>query len=166
MGQRSWHRARPPTPDVSARTDDGSARSPNDRLTLPGARSIYFALLVVTIALGLASRHWSAGLPGFVGAYAGDTLWAIAAYWALALATPHAAPLRRALLALSIAVAVEVSQLFHPDWLEAVRRTRIGGWLLGFGFLWSDLACYGVGVVLAMAVDQLARRSGSVRDTL
>ena len=69
--------------------------------------------------------------------------------------------LRRGLIAIVIAVAVEVSQLFHPAWLDEIRATRIGGWILGFGFLWSDLACYAAGVVLALAVDKLsfARRS-------
>ena len=115
----------------------------------------YLALLVVTVALGLASRWWAGTLPRFVGAYAGDTLWAVAVYWALALANPRARRINRGLLALGIAVAVEVSQLFHPTWLEDIRRTRLGGLLLGFGFLWSDLACYSVGIALALAADHL-----------
>ena len=122
---------------------------------LKSDRALYFALLVATIALGLASRRWAGSLPQFVGAYAGDTLWAVAAYWGLALARPETARVRRSLVAFGIAVAVEVSQLFHPGWLDALRQTRVGGWALGFGFLWSDLACYAIGVAFAMAVDQL-----------
>ena len=87
--------------------------------------------------------------------YAGDTLWSMAVYWTLAIAWPRTGYVRRGLLALGIAVAVEVSQLFHPAWLDAIRRTRAGGWLLGFGFLWSDLACYAVGVAAAVALDRL-----------
>ena len=124
-------------------------------------RAVHLALLLVTVALGLASRRWAGALPAFIGAYAGDTLWAAAAYWTLSAAIPSVGRLRRGGLAFSIAAAVEVSQIFHPAWLDAVRRTRLGGWLLGFGFLWSDVACYAVGVGLAMAVDRLlaARRS-------
>jgi hypothetical protein len=122
---------------------------------------IYALLLAVTIALGLASRRFAGALPPFVAAYAGDTLWAVAAYWALALVRPNMARTHRALLALSVAFTVEVSQLFHPAWLDAIRRTRMGGWLLGFGFVWSDLVCYTVGVAIAMSVDRLVSRGRS-----
>lgn len=117
-------------------------------------RAIHAGLLLVTIALGLASRRWAGALPPFVAAYAGDTLWAMAAYWTLAIVRPQTAPMRRGFLALGIAVAVEVSQLFHPAWLDAIRRTRPGGLLLGYGFLWSDLACYAVGVATAMGIER------------
>ena len=50
--------------------------------------------------------------------------------------------------------SIEVSQLYHPAWLDAVRATRLGGWLLGFGFLASDLACYTAGVALAVIVER------------
>lgn len=116
-------------------------------------RPAYFALLLVTICLGLASRHWAPSLPNFIGAYAGDALWASAVYWVLALAHPRMRAAHRLLLALAIAITVEVSQLFHPAWLEAVRATWFGARVLGFGFLWSDLVCYAVGVALAVMVD-------------
>jgi hypothetical protein len=45
-----------------------------------------------------------------------------------------------------LAASVEVSQLYHAPWIDAIRQTRLGGWVLGFGFLWSDLACYAVGI--------------------
>jgi hypothetical protein len=123
-------------------------------------------LLVATIGLGLASRRWGSVLPDFVATYAGDTLWAMAAYWTLALVAPRVGGWRRGLLALGISLAVEVSQLFHPPWLDALRRTRLGGLLLGFGFLWSDLACYAAGVALALAIDRLlAAREGRPRLT-
>lgn len=125
-------------------------------------RALYVALLLTTIGLGLASRGSAAALPEFVRTYAGDILWATAAYWGLSLVMPQAARARRALGAFGVAVAVEISQLFHPAWLDALRRTRPGGWLLGFGFLWSDLACYAAGVMLAMAVDSLLSARGSL----
>ena len=109
----------------------------------------------MTIGLGLASRKWAHALPQFVASYAGDTLWATAAFWTVSVISPRTNLTRRGLTAFTIAVAVEVSQLFHPRWLDAIRETRLGGWILGFGFLWSDLACYAAGVVLAIAVDKL-----------
>jgi hypothetical protein len=120
----------------------------------------YLALLLITIALGLASRWWAGALPRFVGAYVGDALWACAVYWAIALVRPRAGRVNRGLLALCFAIAVEVSQLFHPTWLDGIRRTPLGGLLLGFGFLWSDLACYAAGIALAIGIDRLLAGKG------
>jgi hypothetical protein len=58
--------------------------------------------------------------------------------------------LRVAGLAIVSSLAVEVSQLYHSPWIDAIRRTAVGGLLLGFGFVWSDLVCYAVGIGLGM----------------
>jgi hypothetical protein len=115
----------------------------------------YVALLLLTVLLGLASRQWADALPRFVGAYVGDALWACAVYWALAVVRPRMRHAPRGMLTLAIAVAVEISQLFHPAWLDAIRDTALGGRILGFGFLWSDLVCYVCGLGVALGVDQL-----------
>jgi hypothetical protein len=49
-----------------------------------------------------------------------------------------------------LSIAVELSQLNHAPWIESIRQTTVGGLILGFGFLWSDLACYAVGVGLGV----------------
>jgi len=41
---------------------------------------------------------------------------------------------------------IEISQLYHAPWIDYFRRLRLGGLILGFGFLWSDLICYFVGI--------------------
>jgi hypothetical protein len=133
---------------------------PSNRRTL---RVTYLALLLATIALGLASRRFASALLVFIAAYAGDTLWAMAAYWAIALIAPKHPIGLRALAALAIAFTVELSQLFHLGWLDAIRMTRPGGWVLGFGFLWSDLVCYVVGVGLAVALDRALGEPSSAR---
>jgi Protein of unknown function (DUF2809) len=116
------------------------------------------ALLVVTIALGLASRRWPSAQPAFVAAYAGDALWAAAVFWAARSIAPVLPTPRVAALAVSISFVVEFSQLYHAPWIDAVRGTTIGALVLGQGFLWSDLVCYVAGVGLAAIVDW--RRSG------
>jgi hypothetical protein len=57
------------------------------------------------------------------------------------------------LLAISFAAGIEASQLYHAPWLDAIRRTTLGGLALGYGFLWSDLACYAVGVGLGAIIE-------------
>ena len=116
------------------------------------------ALLVVTVGLGLASRRVGPSLPHVVAAYAGDTLWAAAVFWLAATILPRASTARLALGALAVAVAVEVSQLYHAPWIDAVRVTRPGALVLGHGFLWSDLVCYAAGVGIAALLDRLLRR--------
>jgi Protein of unknown function (DUF2809) len=71
----------------------------------------------------------------------------------VAFIAPRWSCLRVGGAALAVSYAVEVSQLYHAPWIDAVRHTRLGGLVLGYGFLWSDLVCYTVGVTLGVAID-------------
>jgi len=51
-----------------------------------------------------------------------------------------------AVIALTFSFSIEISQLYHALWIDALRANRLGGLILGFGFLWSDLICYTLGV--------------------
>ena len=102
---------------------------------------------------GLASRRYGARLPQFVALYAGDTIWAMAMFALFALLAPRWPTARVATAALVASWLVELSQLYHAPWIDAVRDTRIGGLLLGYGFLWSDLLCYTAGVALSAVLD-------------
>jgi len=63
--------------------------------------------------LGLGSRRFGSHLPGFVAAYAGDTLWALAAFLGIGLVFPWASARRVALLAFSFSMLIELGQLYH-----------------------------------------------------
>ncbi len=52
----------------------------------------------------------------------------------------------RASISLALAFLVEISQLYHAPWIDSIRQTTLGGLVLGFGFLWTDLVCYSVGI--------------------
>jgi hypothetical protein len=117
------------------------------------SRVLYLLLAAATIVLGLATRRFRGVLPEAIGAYAGDVLWASMVYLLIAAVWISAPPRRVAAGAAIVALAVELSQLYHAPWIDAVRQTRIGGLVLGFGFLWSDLACYAAGIALAAALD-------------
>ena len=114
------------------------------------------ALILLTTSLGIGSRRFASHLPDFLAAYAGDTLWALAAFLGFGLVRPRASTWRVALLAISFSVVIEVSQLYHAPWIDSIRRTTVGGLVLGFGFLWSDLACYAVGVGLGILIEQMS----------
>ena len=73
-----------------------------------------------------------------MAAYAGDTLWALAAFLGIGLLLPRASTWRVALLAMSFSVLVEVGQLYNAPWIDSIRGTTLGGLVLGFDFVWSD----------------------------
>jgi hypothetical protein len=56
-------------------------------------------------------------------------------------------------LALSFSVLIEMSQIYHAPWIDSIRHTTLGGLVLGYGFLWGDLACYAVGIGLGLVIE-------------
>ena len=126
-------------------------------------RLLQFALIVVVSFLGIGSRRYGGHLPGFIADYAGDTLWALAAFLGFGLVLPLASTRTVAVLALVLSFAVELSQLYHASWIDSIRHTTLGGLLLGFDFVWSDLACYFVGVGLGVLMEQISMNITSVR---
>jgi hypothetical protein len=116
--------------------------------------------MVLVVALGLGSRSTAARvhLPRFVTDYAGDALWTVMVYLCLVFALPRLSVWRAAAVALGISVLVELSQLLHTPWLDALRAHRLAALVLGRGFLVSDLVCYAVGAGLAAGADVLRAR--------
>lgn len=121
---------------------------------------MYAGLLVATVVLGLATRRYPAFFPEISRAYGGDTLWAMMIVWIGALLSPGMRTVTLGLSALAVCIAVESSQLYHAQWIDALRATRLGALALGHGFLWSDLLCYVVGVSAALTIRQLVMRTG------
>jgi hypothetical protein len=105
-------------------------------------RLVTLGLIAATVALGLASRRL---LPAWVG----DALYAVMVYWLVVFLRPALASLKAGLLTWALCAGVEVSQLWHPAWLDAVRATLLGRLVLGTTFVWSDLAYYALGALTA-----------------
>jgi len=126
---------------------------------LPRAsRPVWLTVAACAIALGLASRRFGDGLPPFLAAFAGDTLWALLVFAIAGSLSPRAAMWVRAAGSLAFAIAIECSQLYHAEWLDAVRATAPGALVLGSGFLWSDFACYAAGIAIGAAGERWAAR--------
>ena len=120
---------------------------------------IQIILIGLACLLGIGSRRCAHVLPEFIAAYAGDTFWALAAFLGIGLVLPQASTQTIAFLAITLSVAIEISQLYHAPWIDSIRQTTLGGLILGFGFLWSDLACYTGGVGLGVMIDRFSGRS-------
>lgn len=134
------------------------------RRYIPGKSLIYLLCAMTVMALGLASRRFVAGLPPFLAEYAGDTLWALLVFLVISALRPDARLLVRCAAALGLAFLVEISQLYHAPWINGIRTTKLGGLVLGYGFLWADLVCYAAGVGIGSFVDW-ATRAWAMRRT-
>lgn len=119
-------------------------------------RKIVFLLFCVCIAFGFMSRM-PLPLPSLFQQFGGDVLWAAMIYFGLAFLAP-ACPAKRLLMTtLLFSYLVEASQLLQWDWLVYLRTTPLH-YILGQGFLWSDLLCYTIGVCAAAALDTVLFR--------
>jgi hypothetical protein len=122
----------------------------------------YFLLTTATLLTGYFSRQITVearnpdyfGKVGtFIHDYAGDALWAGMIYFGFRFLLPKA-PLKTSVLyTLIFSYCIEISQLYQADWINAIRHTTLGGLVLGFGFLWSDLLMYTIGISLAFLLD-------------
>jgi len=111
-------------------------------------RFVYIIAATVVVITGLASRRYRGQLSAFLADYAGDTLWALMLFLLVSTVLAGRPILTRAAISLALAFLVEISQLYHAPWIDSIRQTTLGGLVLGFGFLWSDLVCYSVGIAV------------------
>jgi hypothetical protein len=72
-------------------------------------------------------------------------------------------PWRSAAIILSITCALEFAQLWHPVWLERIRRTFLGRVLLGTTFDWTDFPSYVAGALFGWIVLSLLQTGRSER---
>ena len=108
----------------------------------------YFCLTVLIVIIGLASRQLSA-----IPVITGDILYAIMIFFGLRFLFPYMKVSSIAVLAISFCFFIEFSQLYHVEWIDAIRNTRLGALVLGKGFLWSDILAYTIGVLISLAAE-------------
>ena len=116
---------------------------------------IYLGIIIIAAIAGIESRNYPDYIPAPISKYFGDTMWAFALFFLLCIFFPEKSVLSRVLITLVISTFIELSQLFHSGWIDAIRNTTIGGLILGYGFHWADILCYFTGAILAVAVETL-----------
>jgi uncharacterized protein DUF2809 len=124
-------------------------------------RLAFATLALVTIAFGLAVSQFGSALPARGRDVLGDALWALMITAWIGSFLPRAAWPSRALGALLICWAVELSQAYHAPMLDAWRGTTIGHLVLGTDFDVRDFAAYTVGVAAAVIIELAVRRRGA-----
>ncbi|HBP62804.1 MAG TPA: DUF2809 domain-containing protein [Desulfosporosinus sp.] len=123
----------------------------------------YVILVISVMVLGLSTRRFSMVMPNWVTLYLGDSLWALMVFFLFGLLfkTKNTSWVTKGALLYSF--SIEISQLYHSQWIDSLRKTRLGGLVLGYGFLWSDLVSYTVGIGMGVLIEKLMFRSGSER---
>jgi hypothetical protein len=124
----------------------------------PRSRPIYVLWIGLTIAAGLASRHWSRLLPALLRKNAGDGLWALMVFLLLGIVWPKRSTAWTASVAAIISILDEFSQAYHAPWLDAIRANAIGHLILGSDFAWGDMLDYLIGIALGAGLEFAYRR--------
>jgi hypothetical protein len=125
---------------------------------------IWFVSAIVIILssfIGIASRKWGVHLPFFLAEYAGDTMWSLAFFAFFRIILIKQKLITVFIVTLDFSFLIELSQLWHPAFLDAIRHTLPGGLLLGFGFKWTDLICYLSGCLMGWLIFSLTLRQAS-----
>ncbi len=118
-------------------------------------RLLYGFMIIIVIILGLCSRKMAIFLPDFLNTYLGDALWALMIFIAFGLIFREMKTNKIALIGISFCYLIELSQLYHASWIDNIRKTSLGGLVLGYGFLWSDLLAYTIGIGAGVIIDIL-----------
>lgn len=111
--------------------------------------------------MGLASRRYDSFIPQWIGPYLGDSLWALMVFLGFGFLFQRKSTIWVAFTALFFSFGIELSQLYHAPWIDRIRACRLGGLVLGYGFLWSDLVCYTVGIMAGWGIEKLLFRNQS-----
>ncbi len=117
-------------------------------------RITHAAIAVFLLFFSLFLRKIWAYLPYYINVWIGDYLWALMLWFVFRAMFPNVPLLRATVGLILFSWAVEISQAIHTPWLDDFRHTRLGGLLLGHGFLWSDMLAYAAGIITGWAMNK------------
>ncbi|MFV0976619.1 DUF2809 domain-containing protein [Bacillus sp. BSL6] len=121
-------------------------------------RLLYAMFTILVIILGLSSRKFAFALPALLNDYLGDALWALMIFIGFGFLFPKIEMKKLAFISLMFCYGIEMSQLYHAEWIDNIRATTLGGLVLGYGFLWSDLVAYTIGVGVGFIFEFILQR--------
>jgi hypothetical protein len=85
----------------------------------------------------------------------GDLLYAVMIYWLVRIIFVNKNAFQIAVLSLLICYSIEFFQLYQAPWIIELRKTLFGRYVLGSGFLWSDILAYTGGVAFAFVAEKV-----------
>lgn len=125
-------------------------------------RISYLGLIIIVMMLGLLSRYYGQYLPKVVSKYAGDILWALMVYLGFGFLLCKKSIKSVALISLIFSFFIEITQLYQGKWINIIRETTLGALILGHGFLFSDLLCYTIGILMGVALEYLYLKKNKI----
>ncbi|MEW9079862.1 DUF2809 domain-containing protein [Terrisporobacter glycolicus] len=128
-------------------------------------RVVYFIITVLVMLMGLLSRKFMFIFPSHIAPYVGDMLWAMMVYFGFRFLFPKLELLKSFNIALIFSFAIETSQLYQAEWINIIRKTTIGGLVLGHGFLWMDLISYFIGIIIALIIDKVLNHAKFIKES-
>ncbi|WP_230406351.1 ribosomal maturation YjgA family protein [Flavobacterium fluviale] len=114
------------------------------------SRIYYFIVFLSIILLGILSRKIS-----FIPLWIGDFLYAVMNYFLVRIFLPFKKAYLIAIISLLICYGIEFLQLYQAEWIIELRKTLFGRYVLGQGFLWSDIVAYTFGITFAFLVEKI-----------
>lgn len=124
-------------------------------MTYKRNRLLYGFMIIIVIGLGLLSRKMDNIIPEILNTYLGDALWALMIFLAFGFIFRTLETKKVGLIGIAFCYLIELGQLYHSNWIDAIRQTTLGGLVLGYGFLWSDLLAYAIGVGIGITIELL-----------
>ncbi|WP_068843190.1 DUF2809 domain-containing protein [Flavobacterium chilense] len=114
------------------------------------SRIYYSILFLLVIFLGILSRKIS-----FIPLCTGDFLYAVMIYLLIRIVFISKTFFQILILALLTCYAIEFFQLYQAEWIIELRQTLFGRYVLGQGFLWSDILAYTFGAASAYITERI-----------
>ena len=108
-----------------------------------------FLSLIVVTPLGFYSKYYTGIAQKWVHDYSGDILYEI--FWCLLifLFIPKKKAISKiALWVFAVTCFLEILQLWKPPFLQLIRKTLIGKFVLGTTFVWWDFIYYLIGSLM------------------
>ena len=130
------------------------------------SRLLYAGIIALIVAVGLPTRLIPESMPDFVVNYLGDALWALVIFLFIGVLLPNAGTRTVLLLALAVTWGIEFSQFYQADWINAIRAYKLGGLILGYTFLPSDLLMYLCGIGAGIVLEKWLLHSGDSSSVL
>ena len=110
----------------------------------------YLIVLLLIIFLGIMSRKTN-----LFPLSTGDFLYAIMMYLLIRIIFINKKAYQIAFLSLITCYSIEFLQLYQSGWMLELRKTLFGRYVLGQGFLWTDILAYTFGVLIALLLESL-----------
>jgi hypothetical protein len=118
--------------------------------------AVYITLMAVIIAMGLPARFLDRPLPYFYTQYFGDYLWAMLLFFLFSVIF-NLTTKKGIWVTLLFCYFIELTQLCQEPWLNELREYKIIALVIGYGFLWSDIVGYTLGVLTGAWIDRTLR---------